>query len=163
MNNVLHLSITGDANVGLVLLAIGTLGVYAECCAPGRIAPGVLGASLALAGIASLAAFPVSWTGILLAVLSFLFFALEARFARRGLASRGLLTLAGAAVLLSGLKILIETPDTALRINWVTATAVAIPFAAITSFLFSAAALARRNKSAIGPHYILKKESESKP
>ncbi len=109
-----------------------------------------------MAAIASLAAFPVSRTGVLLTALSFLFFFLEARFA-----TRGLLTLAGAALLLAGLKMLIETPDPALRIHWVSATAVAIPFAAISSFLFSAAVRARRNKTAIGQGYILK-ENESK-
>jgi len=151
VNNVLHLSITRDANVGLVLLAAGMLGVYAECCAPGRIAPGVLGASLVVAAVASLAEFPIGWAGVLLTVISFLFFVLEARFA-----SRGLLTMAGAAVLLAGLKMLIDTPDPALRISWIAATCVAIPFAAITSFLFSAAARARCNKAVVGQPYILK-------
>ena len=151
VNNILHLLITRDANAGLVLLAVGTLGIYAEFCAPGRIAPGVLGASLVVVALASLAAFPVGWAGVLLTLLSFLFFFLEARYA-----SRGLLTVAGAAVLLAGLRMLIDTPDTDLRVSWMTASCVAIPFAAITSFLFSAAFRARRNKV-----YMLK-ESELK-
>lgn len=94
--------------------------------------PGVLGATLVVLGVAALGRFPINWRGAALMVLSFGFLA----------TGRYLLSAAGAIILLAGTMILIDSP----RIHLSTALAVTLPFAALTSFLFSIAVRARRNK-----------------
>jgi membrane-bound serine protease (ClpP class) len=137
----LHLTITHDPDLALLLLAVGAIGIYREFCAPGRIAPGVIGSELALLGFASLAALPLSLPGLAPVLAGIGCFVLEARFV-----SRGLFTAMGAAALLFGSKTLLAPVDPAVQIHWITAVCVAIPFSLATSFFFSVAACARRNK-----------------
>jgi membrane-bound serine protease (ClpP class) len=148
--------LTTDPNIALLLLAAGMAGIYGELCGPGRIAPGAIGAVMAMLGVASLAALPVGWRGVALLLLAVALFALEAKFL-----SRGLLTLAGAAAMFLGSRMLVETPDPELRIHWSVAAAVAIPFSIATSFLLSVAARARRNKAVDYPGDILKERREN--
>jgi membrane-bound serine protease (ClpP class) len=125
----------------LILTALGALGVYTEFLLPGRIAPGVIGATLVLLGLASFAAYPIDPRGTALIVAAFACFLLEARFALRGT-----LTAAGAASLFAGLLFLVDSPDPRMRIHWLTAALLAVPFSAVTSFLLKVALRARRNK-----------------
>jgi membrane-bound serine protease (ClpP class) len=78
-------------------------------------------------------------------VIGILFFILEAKFV-----THGILTTGGAAALALGAVMLIDTGNPDLRIRWATALGLAIPFALITSFLFSIALRARRNKVVTG-------------
>ena len=48
------LSAIAVPDIGLLLLFVGVLGIYFEFCAPGLVAPAVLGSTLAIAGIAGL-------------------------------------------------------------------------------------------------------------
>lgn len=48
-----------DPNAALLLIALGTLAVYAELCRPGRVVPGVLGAVAFTVGLASLVNSPI--------------------------------------------------------------------------------------------------------
>jgi membrane-bound ClpP family serine protease len=43
-----------DANIALLIAALGLLGVYAELCRPGRVIPGIAGGIALLTGLASL-------------------------------------------------------------------------------------------------------------
>jgi membrane-bound serine protease (ClpP class) len=139
-----------DPNIALLLLVLGALGIYVEFTSPGLVAPGVIGAVLVLLGLAALAMFPIAWLGAALIVLAFSFFVLEAKFA-----THGILTAGGAAAMLLGAVMLIDTNVPELRIRWSTALAVTVPFALITSFLFSIAVRARRNKVVTGPEALV--------
>jgi membrane-bound serine protease (ClpP class) len=156
VSNELGLSITTNPNVALLLLAAGVAGICAELCSPGRIAPGAVGAVLAMLGIASLAALPVSWPGVALMVLAMVLLAFEARFL-----SRGLFTLAGAAAMFLGSRMLVYTPDPALRIHWYVAAVVALPLSIAASYLLSVAVRARRNKAAGCQGYIPDERQEN--
>jgi membrane-bound serine protease (ClpP class) len=134
-----------DPNIALLLLVLGALGVYAEFSSPGLIAPGVIGAILVLLGLTALSMFPIDWLGAALMILAFVFFILEAKFA-----THGVLTAGGAIAMLLGAVMLIDTSVPELRIHWSTALAVTVPFALITSFLFTIALRARRNKVVTG-------------
>ena len=134
-----------DPNIALLLLILGALGIYLEFSSPGLFAPGVAGAVLVLLGLTALAMFPIDWLGVALMVLAFAFFILEAKFT-----SHGVLTVGGAVCMLLGSLMLIDTSAPELRIRWTTALALTIPFALITSFLFSIALRARRNKVVTG-------------
>ena len=139
------LSAIADPNIALLLLVLGALGIYAEFSSPGMVLPGVMGAITLLLGLAAMALFPIAWLGAALMIMGLAFFVLEAKFA-----THGVLTVGGAVALLLGALMLIDTDDPALRIRLGMALAVTIPFALITSFLFSIAVRARRNKVVTG-------------
>jgi membrane-bound serine protease (ClpP class) len=139
-----------DPNIALLLLVLGALGIYLEFSSPGLVAPGVAGAILALLGLTALSMFPIDWLGAALMILGLAFFVLEAKFA-----THGVLTTGGAIALALGAVMLIDTNVPELRIRWSTAIGLAIPFALITSFLFSIVVRARRNKVVTGVEGML--------
>jgi membrane-bound serine protease (ClpP class) len=139
-----------DPNIALLLLVLGVLGIYLEFNSPGLIAPGVAGAILALLGLTALSMFPIDWLGAALMILGFTFFILEAKFV-----THGVLTVGGAVALALGAVLLIDTSVPELRIRWATAIGLAVPFALITSVLFTIAFRARRNKVVTGVEGML--------
>lgn len=134
-----------DPNIALILLVLGALGIYIEFTAPGLIAPGVAGAILVLLGLSALSVLPINWLGAALLLLAFVLFALEVK-----ITSHGILGMGGAAAMILGAVMLIASPVPELRIQWITAIALALPFSAITIFLLSIAVRARRNKVVTG-------------
>ncbi len=144
------LSAIADPNIALILLVLGALGIYAEFSSPGAVAPGVIGAVLVLLGLTALSLFPIRWLGAALILLAFVFFAMEAKFT-----THGVLTAGGAAAMLLGALMLVNSPWAANRIHLSYALGVTIPFALITAFLLSIAVKARRNKSIMGPEGMI--------
>ena len=134
-----------DPNIALILLVVGALGIYVEFSSPGLIAPGVLGSILVLMGLAALSVLPINWLGAALMLLAFTLFVLEVKFT-----SHGILGVGGAAAMILGAVMLINTPTEEMRIHWSTAIALALPFSAITVFLLSLAWKARQNKVETG-------------
>jgi membrane-bound serine protease (ClpP class) len=134
-----------DPNIALVLLVIGALGIYVEFSSPGLILPGVAGAILALLGLSALSVLPINWLGAALIVLAFALFLLEVK-----VTSHGILGAGGAVALMLGAVMLVDSPVPELRIHWLTAIALALPFSAITMFLLTIAMRARRNKIETG-------------
>jgi membrane-bound serine protease (ClpP class) len=139
-----------DPNIALLLLVLGALGIYLEFSAPGLVAPGVAGAILALLGLTALSMFPIDWLGAALMILGLIFFVLEAKFL-----THGVLTTGGAIALALGAVMLIDTNVPELRIRWTTAIGLTLPFALITTVLFSIALRARRNKVVTGAEGML--------
>jgi membrane-bound serine protease (ClpP class) len=134
-----------DPNIALVLLIIGALGIYVEFTSPGLIAPGVFGGILVLLGLSAISVLPINWLGAALLVLACTLFVLEVKFT-----SHGVLGVGGAVAMVLGAVMLIDSPAPELRIHWSTALAVTLPFSAITVFLLTIAARARRNKVETG-------------
>jgi membrane-bound serine protease (ClpP class) len=139
------LSAISDPNMALVLLVIGALLLYVEFGHPGMVVPGVFGAVLLLLGLSALSVLPINWLGAGLLILAMLMFVLEAKFA-----THGILTAGGAASMILGALLLVDSPLPELRIRPATAISVALPFAVITAFLLSLAVRARANKVATG-------------
>jgi len=139
------LAAISDPNIALILLALGALGIYAEFSSPGLIFPGVAGAILALLGLSALSMLPINWLGATLLLLAFAFFVLEAKFA-----SHGVLAVGGAASMILGAVLLIDSPVPEVRIHLSTAIAVALPFTAITVFLVTLVVRARTAKVITG-------------
>jgi membrane-bound ClpP family serine protease len=111
----------------LLLVAAGAVGICWEFLRPGMIAPGVIGSTLLLLVV------PADWRVLVPVSLAIVFFALEAVFHAGGmLAVSGAVSTASAAMVLTG------------SARW--SLAFAIPFGILTTFLFSAAIRARRNK-----------------
>jgi len=139
------ISAIADPNIALVLLVLGALGIYVEFSHPGLIAPGVFGAILVLLGLSAISVLPINWLGVALLLLAFSLFALEVK-----LASHGILGAGGAVAMVLGAVMLIDSPQPEMRIHWLTAISLALPFSAITVFLLSLAVRARRNKVVTG-------------
>jgi membrane-bound serine protease (ClpP class) len=134
-----------DPNIALVLLVLGALGVYIEFSSPGLIAPGVAGGILVLLGLSALSVLPINWIGAALLLLAVALFILEAKFA-----SHGVLGVGGAVAMILGAVLLVDSPIPELRIHWVTAVGLTLPFALITVFLLSLILRARANKVVTG-------------
>jgi membrane-bound serine protease (ClpP class) len=139
------ISAVADPNIALLILVVGGLCIYLELNSPGTIAPGVIGAILVLVGLTALSVLPISWLGAALILLAFILFALEAKFT-----AHGVLGVGGAVSMVLGAVMLVDTPWPAMRIHWLTAIALALPFSAITMFLLTIAVRARRNKVTTG-------------
>jgi membrane-bound serine protease (ClpP class) len=133
-----------DPNIALVLLVVGALCIYIEFSSPGMIAPGVVGSILVLLGLSALSVLPINWLGAALLALAFVLFALEAKFT-----AHGVLGVGGAVAMVLGAVMLINSPPE-MRVHWLTAIALAVPFSAITMFLLSLAVRARRGKVETG-------------
>ena len=103
-----------------------------EFCAPGRVVPGVIGATLMILGLNSLSK-QADWRVAVLALCGVALLALEAK-----VRARNIFTAAGAlALVLSAVM---------LGISPYVAAALLMPFAVIVSVLLSIAARARSNK-----------------
>jgi membrane-bound serine protease (ClpP class) len=134
-----------DPNIALILLVLGGLCIYIEFTSPGMIAPGVVGAISVLLALSALSVLPIDWLGAGLLIVAFTLFALEAKFP-----SHGVLAVGGAVAMILGAVMLINAPEPEMRVHWATAVALALPFSAITAFLLSIAARARRGKAVTG-------------
>ena len=144
------ISAIADPNIALILLVIGAVLIYVEFTSPGLIAPGVVGAILLLLGLSAISVLPINWLGAALLLLALTLFALEAKFA-----AHGVLAVGGAACMILGAVMLIDTPAPEMRIHWSTAVALALPFSAITVLLLSLALRARRAKVVTGSEAMI--------
>ena len=134
-----------DPNVLFLLFTIGMLSVYFEFNHPGAVAPGVLGFIAILLFFYALNLLPFRSISIVLIVLGFAMFVLEAKFP-----SHGAYGIGGVALLALGGLLLVDGPIPEMRVNLWTALGVSIPLGVITVFLMSIALKARRNKVVTG-------------
>ena len=102
-----------NPNIAYILMMIGLAGLYFELSHPGAIFPGVIGAISLILAFFAMQTLPVNYAGILLIVLSIIFFIMEMK-----IASYGLLSVAGIVSLLLGSLMLFEgdTPD--MKLSW---------------------------------------------
>ncbi len=134
-----------DPNMAFVLLAIGLLALWVEFNHPGAVVPGVVGFFFVVLAVFALNILPVRYAALALILVSFIFFALEAKFA-----THGILSIAGIVSLVLGALLLVDAPIPQMRVHLWTALAVSIPLGVITTFLMSIALKARRNKVTTG-------------
>jgi len=121
------LDVIAHPNVAYLLLMGALLGLMIEFYSPGLIFPGVIGGiCLLLAGFA-LHVLPVNYVGILLIILSIVFFILEVK-----VVSFGMLAVAGVISLTLGSIMLFETEEAAMQVSW----SVVIPTVATVSAFF---------------------------
>lgn len=134
-----------DPNIAFILLAIGALALYVEFNHPGAVVPGMVGVIFILLAAFALNLLPVRFAAIVLILVSFVLFALEAKFA-----SHGALALGGIATMTLGGLLLVDAPIPEMRVHLLTALAVSIPLGLITVFLMSIALKASANKVTTG-------------
>ncbi|MGH9787763.1 MAG: NfeD family protein [Candidatus Acidiferrales bacterium] len=116
-----------DPNIAFLLLVFGVLGLYIELNHPGLIVPGVLGGIFLVLALFSMQLLPVNYVAVLMILLAFALFILEAKFV-----SHGVLAAGGVAAMILGALMLIDNPPIPeLTVRWELAVAVALPVAVI--------------------------------
>ena len=131
--------------MAFILLAIGALALYVEFNHPGAVLPGVVGLIFILLAIFALNLLPVRFAAVVLIFVSFVLFALEAKFT-----THGTLAIGGIVTMTLGGLLLVDAPIPEMQVHLFTALAVSIPLGLITVFLMSIALKARANKVVTG-------------
>lgn len=142
-------------DVFFVLLIIGVLGLYTEFTHPGLFAPGVIGGICIVLALFAALNLPVNFEGLLLIVLAFALFVLEAKFP-----THGILGVGGVVSMVLGAMMLIRTPITGMGVSLATALGVAIPFAIIIIFLARLVLKSRHWKPVTGKEELVGEEGE---
>lgn len=92
-----------NPNVALILLSLGTLGIYFELSAPGSFFPGIAGAIAIILGLFSLGTLPINYAGLALLLLG-----LALMGAEIWVASGGVLGIGGGIAFVLGAFLLID-------------------------------------------------------
>jgi membrane-bound serine protease (ClpP class) len=129
----------------LLLLGIGTMGLYVELTHPGLIFPGVVGVLCLLLFALAFQYLPMNTVGLLVVALGLVLFVLELK-----VASHGLLTVGGIACLLVGLMIVFPRDVPALRVSWGFGLPLALAMGASMALVVWLVARARRAPVATG-------------
>ena len=97
------LKVLSDPNVALILLSLGTLGIYFELSNPGAFFPGIFGAIALVLALFSLGTLPINYAGLALLV-----FGLALMGAEIWVASGGVLGIGGGIAFVIGALILVD-------------------------------------------------------
>jgi membrane-bound serine protease (ClpP class) len=102
-----------NPNIAYILMMIGLAGLYFELSHPGSIFPGVVGGIALILAFFSFQTLPVNTAGILLILLSIIFFIMEIK-----VVSYGLLSVAGVVALLLGSLMLFKGNGPQSQLSW---------------------------------------------
>jgi membrane-bound serine protease (ClpP class) len=97
------LMVLSDPNIALILLSLGTLGIYFELSNPGAFFPGIFGGIALVLALFSLGTLPINYAGLALLV-----FGLALLGAEVWVASGGVLGIGGGIAFLIGALILVD-------------------------------------------------------
>lgn len=149
-----------DPNIAYVLMMIGLAGLYFELSHPGAIFPGVVGGISIILAFFAFQTLPVNYAGILLIILSLVFFIMEMK-----IASYGLLSVAGIISLLLGSIMLFDEgsgPEMKLSLGVLLPTIVTVSgfFVIVAGLVFKSQILKPKTgaKGLIGEIGVVKKE-----
>lgn len=92
-----------DPNIAVILLSLGTLGIYFELSAPGSFFPGIAGAIAIVLGLFSVGTLPINYAGLALLILGLALMGAEV-----WVASGGVLGIGGGIAFLLGATLLID-------------------------------------------------------
>jgi membrane-bound serine protease (ClpP class) len=124
-----------DPNIAFILMMLGLAGLYFELAHPGVVLPGVVGALCLLLAFYAFQTLPVNFIGLLLILLSFVFFILEFK-----ITSYGLLSLAGVIALFLGSMMLFRGGGPGMDVAWgvliPTVVAISLFFVAVAALVF---------------------------
>jgi membrane-bound serine protease (ClpP class) len=127
------LRVISDPNISYILFMIGLAGLYFELSHPGVIFPGVIGAISLILAFYSFQALPVNYAGLILIVLSIIFFIAEVK-----VTSYGVLSLGGVVSLALGSLMLFKGVRVSLKLMAPTIILIGGFFIVISSLAFRA-------------------------
>ena len=139
------LSFIMNPNIAFILMSLGMLALWAEFNHPGAIVPGVVGLISITLAVFALNLLPTRYSALVLILVAFALFALEAKFT-----SHGILGIGGAICMTIGALLLVDGPIPEMRVNMMTAISVSIPFAIIAVFLMTLVLQTREQPVATG-------------
>jgi membrane-bound serine protease (ClpP class) len=102
-----------NPNIAYILFLIGLAGLYFELSNPGAVFPGVTGALALILAFYSMQSLSANYAGVLLIILSAVFFMIELK-----VTSYGLLTLGGIIAMTLGSLMLFDSPVPYLRLSY---------------------------------------------
>lgn len=120
------LDIISNPTVAYILLMLGFYGLFFELSSPGVILPGIIGGICLILGFYALQSLPVNYAGILLLALAVIMFAAEL-FAP----SFGALTIGGIISMILGGIMLIDSPESYMKVKIVAIVPVAVTMGAV--------------------------------
>jgi membrane-bound serine protease (ClpP class) len=134
-----------NPNVAFILFSLGMLALWAEFNHPGAFVPGVVGLISIVLAIFALNILPTRYSALVLILVAFALFALEAKFT-----SHGVLGIGGAICMAIGALLLVDGPIPEMKVNVITAVSVSIPFAIIAVFLMTLVLRTRQTRVETG-------------
>ncbi len=140
-----------DPNLVALMLSLGVLGIVVELWHPGLIFPATFGILCLAIGFFGLDVLPISWAGLLLVAVAFVFWITELFVAF----SHGALTLAGAACFVFGSLLLFEPAGSAYQVSLPVSLAVAGSFSLFFFFALAKIVQIRRRPALVGTQTIV--------
>jgi len=122
-----------DPNIAYILMMIGLAGLYFELAHPGVIFPGVIGGISLILAFYSFQTLPVNYAGLLLIVLSIIFFIAEVK-----ITSYGVLSIGGLVSLTLGSIMLFEDAKVSLKLVMPTIVLMGGFFVVVSTLAFKA-------------------------
>lgn len=135
-----------NPNVAVILLSLGTLGLYFELSAPGSFFPGIAGAIALILGLFSLGTLPINYAGLALLLLGLALMGAEIWVASGGILGIG----GGLAFLLGALLLIDDSRAPFLEISRPLIYGITLALVAFSLFVFRAVVRTRRRPVAIG-------------
>jgi membrane-bound serine protease (ClpP class) len=148
------LMVLSDPNIALILLSLGTLGIYFELANPGAFFPGIFGAIALVLALFSLGTLPINYAG-----LALLLFGLALLGAEIWVTSGGVLGIGGAIAFVLGALILIDDSRAPfLEISRPLIFGITLALVAFVVFVLGAVMRTRRRPAFIGGSDMIGRE-----
>ena len=140
------LKVLSDPNIALILLSLGTIGIYFELSNPGAFFPGIFGAIAIVLALFSLGTLPINYAG-----LALLIFGLALMGAEIWVASGGVLGIGGGIAFVIGALILVDDTEAPfLEISRPLIFGITLALVAFVLFALRAVMRTRRRPAYIG-------------
>jgi len=150
------LNALSNPSFAYLLMMLGILGIFFEISQPGSIFPGAVGAIAILLALFAFSALPVNYVGVLLIIVAFILFVLEAN-----VPSYGMLAIGGVIAMSLGSLMLIDSSDPYLQISRAVIAATVLSCAAFTTFATTMVVKTQKRRSYFGQEGLIGKRGEA--
>nr|WP_224746924.1 nodulation protein NfeD [Pelovirga terrestris] len=150
------LNALSNPSFAYLLMMLGILGIFFEISQPGSIFPGAVGAIAILLALFAFSALPVNYVGLLLIVVAFILFILEAN-----VPSYGMLAVGGLIAMSLGSLMLVDSSEPYLQISRAVIAATVLSCAAFTTFAATMVVKTQKRHSPFGQDGLIGKHGEA--
>lgn len=150
------LNALSNPSFAYLLMMLGILGIFFEISQPGSIFPGAVGAIAILLALFAFSALPVNYVGLLLILVAFILFVLEAN-----VPSYGMLAIGGVVAMALGSLMLIDSSEPYLQISRAVIAATVLSCAAFTTFATTMVVRTQKRPSHFGQEALVGKRGEA--
>lgn len=150
------LNALSNPSFAYLLMMLGILGIFFEISQPGSIFPGAVGAIAILLALFAFSALPVNYVGVLLIVVAFILFVLEAN-----IPSYGMLAIGGLIAMSLGSLMLIDSSEPYMQISRAVIAATVLSCAAFSTFAATMVVRTQKHPSHFGQEGLRGKHGEA--